>query len=99
MSEFFLMLFDLFYFHWAVDNGLLYLISVPPPLSKVEDVPFLPALKIKDKNKIAFTPEDFQNIRVLPLKNCFTFKEFHILQPLKGVPLVGVQGFNLTSSK
>ena len=69
MSEFFLMLFDLFYFHWAVDHGLLYLISVPPPLSKVEDVPFLFALKIKDKNKIAFTPKDFQNIRVLPLKN------------------------------
>ena len=46
------MLFDLFYFHWAVDNGLLYLISVPPPLSTVEDVPFLLALKIKDKIKL-----------------------------------------------
>ena len=66
MSEFFLVLFDVFYFHWAVDNGLLYLISVPPPLSTVEDVPFLLALKIKDK---IITPEDFQNIRVLPLKN------------------------------
>ena len=52
MSEFFLMLFDLFYFHWAVDNGLLYLISAPPPLSTVEDVPFLLALKIKDKIKL-----------------------------------------------
>ena len=52
MSEFFLMPFDLFYFHWAVDNGLLYLISVPPPLSTVEDVPFLLALKIKDKIKL-----------------------------------------------
>ena len=40
VSEFFLMLFDLFYFHWAVDNGLLYLISVPPPLSTVEDYLF-----------------------------------------------------------
>ena len=47
-----------------LSNGLLHLISVPPPLSNVEDVPFLPALKIKDKNKITFTPEDFQNIRV-----------------------------------
>ena len=52
MSEFFLMLFDLFYFHWAVGNGLLYLIFVPPPLSTVEYVPFLLALKIKDKIKL-----------------------------------------------
>ena len=77
------MLFDVFYFHWAVDNGLLYLISVPPPLSTVEDVPFLLAVKIKDKisKYTGPTPEE-----------CFTFKEFHILQPLKGVSLVGVKG-------